>query len=122
MKNMSMRFWVTKQFRTCALLAAYLVMEIGVMMDKSMLRSIIKEEVSAILTETTLREKLIEKAKQKEKDGIFSYDGVIYRVKNSRLTHYCKGGRVLEVNGYFDVSVGSYTFAAEAKKMLKDLR
>jgi hypothetical protein len=94
----------------------------GDAMDNSVLRSIIKEEISKILLEDTMRDKLIEKAKQKEKDGIFSYDGIIYRVKNSVLTHYCKQGKVLEVNGYFDVPVGSYASADEAKRMLKGLR
>jgi len=91
------------------------------MMDESTLKSIVKEEVVRLL-EGAIRDKLIEKAKHKEKDGIFSYDGVIYRVKDGTLTHYCKGGRVLEVNGYFDVPVGSYASTGEAKKMLKGLK
>jgi hypothetical protein len=90
-------------------------------MDKSAIRSLIKEEISKILSEETIRDKLIEKAKQKEKDGIFSYDGILYRVKGGVLTHYCKQGRVLEVNGYFDVPVGIYTSSNEAKRMLKGL-
>lgn len=91
-------------------------------MDNYVLRSIIKEEISKILSEDTMRDKLIKKAEQKEKDGVFSYDGVWYRVKNSKLTHYCKQGKVLDVNGGFDVPVGSYASAGEAKRMLKGLR
>ena len=89
-------------------------------MNNSVLRSIIKEEISKILSEDTMRDKLIEKANQK-KDGVFSYDGIIYRVKNSVLTHYCKQGKVLEVNGGFDVPVGSYASAGEARRMLNSL-
>jgi hypothetical protein len=87
-------------------------------MNKNTLRDLIKEELSKVLIENNIRNKLIEKAKTK-KDGIYSQEGIIYRVKNGVLTHYCKQGKVLEVNGYFDVPVGNYNTSIDARKLLK---
>jgi len=89
-------------------------------MNESELRKIVKEEVERVLREGKIRDKLIEKAKTKA-DGIYSADGVIYRVKDNTLTHYADRGTILAVYGYFDTPVGSYKTGTEARKMLKNV-
>lgn len=76
-------------------------------MSESALRTLVKEEVERVLKEDKIRDKLAEKAKTKA-DGIYSADGVIYRVKDNTLTHYTKCGEILAVYGYVDTPVGSY--------------
>jgi hypothetical protein len=87
-------------------------------MSESTLRTLVKEEIQMVLNEDNIRNKIAERAKGKA-DGIYSADGVIYRVKNNTLTHYAKRGEILAVYGYFDTLVGNYRSSAEAKKMLK---
>lgn len=89
-------------------------------MSESVLRTLVKEEVERVLKEDKIRDKLAEKAKTKA-DGIYSADGVIYRVKDNTLTHYTKRGEILAVYGYVDTPVGSYQTSVEAKKMLKNV-
>ena len=47
------------------------------------------------------------KAKDKN-DGVFTFRGVYYRVRNGRVTHYAAFGKVVESAGAFNVTVGSY--------------
>lgn len=89
-------------------------------MNESVLRTLVKEEVENILKEDKIRDKLAEKAKTKA-DGIYSVDGVIYRVKNKTLTHYTKRGEILVVYGYVDTPVGSFQTSSEARKLLKNI-
>lgn len=88
-------------------------------MNSSALKKIIKEEIMKVLKED-IRDKLIKKAKSKE-DGIYSYDGVLYRVKDGNLTHYAKNGEIIQASGYFDAVVGKYEFTDQARKKLKSI-
>lgn len=73
----------------------------------------------------------IEKAKIK-KDGIYTFRGFLYRVKNNRVTHWAYYGQILENCGNFNVIVGSYdcySYATQhsnnihsAGKMLKEIQ
>ena len=54
------------------------------------------------------------KAKSK-KDGVYSFRGLLYRVKNGRFTHFAHRNEVFERSGYFNVTLG---FTLHAKKML----
>jgi hypothetical protein len=48
-----------------------------------------------------------EKAKTKN-DGVYRFRGIVYRVKNNRVTHIASNGKVLERAGYFNVEIGTY--------------
>jgi hypothetical protein len=71
--------------------------------------------------EEILRHQLIEKAKGK-KDGVFTYGGSSYRVKDGKLTHYSFKNQILQVFGAFDVAVGRYEWSHEAKALLKSVK
>lgn len=47
-----------------------------------------------------------DKAKAK-KDGVYTFRGLVYRVKSGRFTHYVYGQDVIERFGNFDVTIGS---------------
>jgi hypothetical protein len=66
-----------------------------------------------------LRETLIERSKTK--NGVYSYNGTLYRTKNGALTHYANGGQILQVFGHFDVAVGRYDWSHEARALLKSI-
>lgn len=62
-----------------------------------------------------------EKAKEKA-DGVYSFRGVAYRIRDHRITHYAHSGRVLERFGHFDTQVGTYEGHLDAaKRALKSL-
>lgn len=62
-----------------------------------------------------------EKAKDKN-DGVYSFRGLEYRVKNGRFTHFAHNGRVMERAGFFNVEIGTYSgYSDDAKKVLKTL-
>ena len=63
---------------------------------------------------------VIDKALTK-KDGVYSFRGFLYRVKNFRVTHIAHRGIILERFGNFNIEVGSYQWMYEAKKMLTAL-
>ena len=66
---------------------------------------------------------IVERAKDL-RDGIFSYRGIIFRVRNGRATHFAAQGKVVEPYGAFNVEVGRYNFAddREAKRLLKNIK
>jgi hypothetical protein len=68
-----------------------------------------------------LRQKLIEKSKSK-KDGVFTYSGSYYRVKDGMLTHYSLQNQILQVFGALDVVIGRYDWGHEAKALLKSVK
>lgn len=64
--------------------------------------------------------KMIDKSKAK-KDGIYSYQGSPYRVRNNQLTHFAESGKIYKRSGKFTTIIGEYNFyyASEAAKLLK---
>ena len=61
------------------------------------------------------------KAKEKE-NGVYRIRGVVYRVRDKRVTHIAHNGKVLERCGYFDVEVGKYDgYDDAAAKMLRSI-
>lgn len=48
------------------------------------------------------------KKSESKKDGIYTFRGFLYRVKNKRLTHLAYYGQILERFGNFNTIVGSY--------------
>ncbi len=66
-----------------------------------------------------------EKAKTKA-DGIYSFRGVMYRVRDKKVTHFacCRTGNVYVEMGRFNVIVGHVEigigWATRARKALKD--
>ena len=63
---------------------------------------------------------IVEKAKTKN-NGVYTFRGVTYLVKNNRVTHYASGGKILERYGYFDTQIGTYDRDSDAVKFLKSL-
>ena len=63
-----------------------------------------------------------EKAKTKN-DGVYTIRGILYRVKNNKVTHYATSGAVYENFGGFTCNVGSYNALDrdKARKMLKSI-
>lgn len=67
------------------------------------------------------QQKLEEKSKTK-KDGIYTYQGIYYKVIGNKLHYMASHGEVLQCFGHFNVVVGSYSgYSDAAKKVLKDL-
>lgn len=65
---------------------------------------------------------IIEKAKCKN-DGVYSFRGVDYRVRNGFVTHFAARGQILERCFGFNVIVGSYEIGFDrGKKMLKEIK
>jgi len=58
-----------------------------------------------------------DKAKKK-KDGVYSFRGLLYRVKDCRFTHYCYRREIFERSGYFNVYLGSTIHEREALRNL----
>ena len=50
---------------------------------------------------------LLDKAKSK-KDGVYTFRGVGYRVRNGHITHFSTDGKILERAYGFNCIVGSY--------------
>lgn len=63
---------------------------------------------------------IVEKAKLKA-DGVYTFRGIMYRVKNNRVTHYSDNSKILEWYGYFIVEIGRYSTEIECKKLLKGI-
>ncbi|HET8688469.1 MAG TPA: hypothetical protein VFM18_17800 [Methanosarcina sp.] len=67
---------------------------------------------------------VIDKAKTKA-DGIYTFRGVMYRVRNKKVTHFacCRSGDICQGFGHFNVVVGKVEtgigWADRARKMLK---
>jgi hypothetical protein len=66
------------------------------------------------------RSVIVEKAKSKN-DGVFEFRGVMYRVRNFKVTHFADNGEVLEPFVYFDVSLGKYDTREDGRKLLKSI-
>ena len=70
---------------------------------------------------------VIDKAKEKA-DGIYSCRGVMYRVRNKKVTHFacCDSGSIVQGFGHFNVSVGHVEtgmgWADRARKVLKTVK
>lgn len=58
-----------------------------------------------------------DKAKTK-RDGVYSFRGILYRVKNGRFTHYGYRNEIVERAGNFDVPIGT---TLHMRKMLEKL-
>lgn len=68
---------------------------------------------------------IVEKAKTKA-DGIYTFRGIVYRVKDNRATHFACNGEVIEPFGYFNTVIGLYDkhtwnekFARKALQQIK---
>ncbi|HET6890522.1 MAG TPA: hypothetical protein VFH31_05420 [Pyrinomonadaceae bacterium] len=63
------------------------------------------------------------RAKAGEKaNGVYRFRGVVYRVRDKRVTHIAHNGKVLERYGHFDVEVGVYDGCeAAAANMLRSI-
>jgi hypothetical protein len=64
--------------------------------------------------------KAIDKAKSK-KDGIYTMNGMYYRVKENCVTHIAGYGEILQRAGNFNVLVGKYKTNDECVKMMKNI-
>jgi hypothetical protein len=68
---------------------------------------------------------IVKKAKTKT-NGVYTIRGIVYRVKNFSVTHFCAKGEILQAFGCFNCIVGKYehSFNGEinAKKILKELK
>ena len=64
---------------------------------------------------------IIDKAQSKN-DGIYSFRGIFFRVRNGKVTHYACDGKILAGYGAFVSQVGSYNTTAEAKSQLKSIK
>lgn len=61
---------------------------------------------------------IVEKAKTKA-DGVYSFRGIVYRVRDNRVTHFACGGEILQPYGHFNAVVGSYDkFASKVLKAI----
>jgi len=52
---------------------------------------------------------IVDKAKTK-RDGVFSFRGVSYRVRNGNVTHFAYGGTIYNFCHGFNVKVGQYKY------------
>ena len=57
-----------------------------------------------------------------KKDGVYTFRGIHYRLKDGRVTHYCVGGEILENFGYFNTQVGKYETEAQVITLLKGIK
>ena len=64
---------------------------------------------------------IIERA-QTKKDGIYSFRGIFFRVRNGKVTHFARGNEILVSYGIFVTQIGSYKTTAEAEKLLKSIK
>lgn len=56
------------------------------------------------------------------KDGIFSFRGIIFRVRNGKATHFAARGDIVAGFGHFNTVVGHYANDQEAKRLLKNIK
>lgn len=66
---------------------------------------------------------IVKKAESKS-DGIYSFRGVIFRVKNGQATHFAVDGKILLGIGAANTQVGEYELGRndKAKAMLKSIK
>lgn len=61
------------------------------------------------------------KAKEKQ-NGVYRFRGVVYRVRENRVTHVAHNGQILERCGHFNVQIGAYErYQDEAAKIMRAL-
>lgn len=57
-----------------------------------------------------------------KKDGCYTLRGILYRVRNNRVTHYAYKGIIVEVFGNFTVQVGEYKYQlSDGMKQMKGI-
>jgi len=66
---------------------------------------------------------IIDKAQGKA-DGIYSFRGIMFKVKNGGVTHWAVDGKILQGMGRFNTQVGSYEPGrnSQARAMLKSIK
>lgn len=52
---------------------------------------------------------IIDKAKEK-KDGVYSFRGVDYRVKDGKVLCFASNGKIIQSFGNFNVEIGNYRY------------
>lgn len=66
---------------------------------------------------------ILEKAKTK-KNGIYKFRGVVYKVEQSRVTHFCTSTEVIRFEYGFNIVIKklvyNYDWETAAKKILKE--
>lgn len=62
-----------------------------------------------------------QKAKTKA-DGIYTFRGIMFRVRAGRVTHYASEGSIIIPAGHFNTVAGSYSTRDEAKAKLKSIK
>lgn len=66
-------------------------------------------------------ELITKKAKEKQ-NGVYRFRGVVYRVRENRVTHIAHDGQILERYGHFNVQIGTYErYQDEAAKIMRAL-
>lgn len=57
-----------------------------------------------------------------KKNGVYTFRGLIYKVKGNKVTHLAYNGMLIECCGHFNVEIGNYSgYESDAKKALKEL-
>ena len=54
--------------------------------------------------------KLITEKAVTKRDGVFTFRGVAYRVRDKRVTHFAYNGKILQYCHGFNVEVGKYEY------------
>ena len=62
--------------------------------------------------------KLVDRARTK-KDGVWSYQNVVYAVKNGNIGYYAEGGKIFQVQGMFSVEIGKCNLFDYKKEITK---
>jgi hypothetical protein len=73
-------------------------------------------------TLTIDNQNLIDQKAKSKPDGIYTFRGIMFRVKNGRATHYAAESSILASYGNFNTAVGSYSTRDEAKAKLKSIK
>ena len=55
-------------------------------------------------------------------DGIYSFRGILFRVKGGKVTHYAANGKILQAMGRVNTQIGSYDSSTQAKSILKSIK
>jgi hypothetical protein len=64
---------------------------------------------------------IINKSESKP-DGVYSFRGILFRVKGGKVTHWATDGKILQAMGRFNTQIGSYSTDAKAKALLKSIK
>jgi hypothetical protein len=63
---------------------------------------------------------IIDKSESKP-DGIYSFRGILFKVKGGKVTHYATNGKILQAMGRVNTRIGSYDSSSRAKSILKGI-